>query len=167
MDVASRYRGTPFDGRPGRRVNAPGPGGRTANSRREFQCPISWTSSTVHRPSRGDKRDYEPNPLVGRLEYRYTFHGEYDPAEILGIEHEGNGQLYSVLCGKTVLRSFLERENPQVGGRVGIKALGKRAGLTGREYDDFNCAYEPPKAEPEPKAEPKAEPDDDGEDLPF
>jgi hypothetical protein len=87
----------------------------------------------------------DPNPLVGTLIHRWTYDGgEYQPAEMLVIEPSGGGGPYSVLCGKAVLRSFVEEEDPQVGGRVGIKKLGKRESGSGRSYDDFNTAYEPP-----------------------
>src|SRR5215207_8736529 len=89
--------------------------------------------------------EHEPNPLVGRLTSRYRFDGGvYEPAEMLIIEPEGSDTAYSVLCGKAVLRSFVEKRDPQVGGKVGLKHRGKVTSASGTEYDDYAAAYEPP-----------------------
>ena len=92
------------------------------------------------------KWKHEPNPLIGKLTSRYTFHGDYEPAEMLIIEPEGSEVPYSVLCGRAVLRSFVERKDPQVGGKVGIKYRGEvESKQTGATYADYATAYEEPR----------------------
>jgi len=136
---------------------------------------VSWSSSALNLPP-AKKWEYEPNPLVGEQINRYAFHGDYEPAEMLIILPEGAEEAFSVLCGKAVLRSFVENKDPQIGGRVGIKYIGKREGAAG-PYDDFNTAYEPPENgspengppkadDPEPPSGPAPAPSSE-DDVPF
>ena len=91
----------------------------------------------LNRPP-ATRREHTPNPLVGRLVSRFTFDGgEFEPAEVLVIQPDGDDTAISVLCGRATLRSFVERSDPRVGDTVGIKFAGevirRKAGKAGKK----------------------------------
>jgi hypothetical protein len=88
--------------------------------------------------------EHDPNPLIGKLITRYTFEGEFAPAEMLEILPDGSDVAYSVLCGKATLRTFVKRRDPHVGDVVGIKFAGTQVSKSnGKEYALYNAACKP------------------------
>lgn len=82
------------------------------------------------------KPDTEGDTVKGKLIDRGEWTGDYGTSPTLTIQTDA-GDIYVVFCSSGVLKSNVERQNPQIGDEVGIRYLGEAEGKSGRTYKNF------------------------------
>lgn len=83
--------------------------------------------------------------IVGKVMDMGTGFSKFGAHPVVTIKSEADGELYSVHCLQTALRSQMLQANPNRGDRIAVKYKGEKESAQGNTYKDFKVGVDAPK----------------------